>query len=84
MHIKEIRNSFTSLKPFGIDAQLSPNATMKITNPRNIQRAIDQGLIKEIEPILSSNGKIIGYKDIMPEKIIESEVDKDESSNSGS
>lgn len=64
MHIKEIRNSFTSLKPFGIDAQLSSGTIMEIKAPRRIQEAIDQGLVKEIEPILSSNGRIIGYKDM--------------------
>ena len=83
MHIKEIRNSFTSLKPFGIDAQLSPGIIMEIKAPRRIQEAIDQGFVKEVEPIRSSNGRIIGYKDIAPEETIEGE-DKDVSSDTGS
>lgn len=84
MHIKEIRHSFTSLSPFGIDKQLSPGAIMEIKAPRRIQEAIDQGLVIEVEPILNSNGRIIGYKDMGIAEIVESEVDKDVTSNSGS
>lgn len=65
MWVKENRSSMTTLDSLGIYVTLMPNAVIQIGDSPQLQKAIEIGLVIEVEPIWNERGKCItGYTEV--------------------
>ncbi|MBC8229237.1 hypothetical protein H8E77_06800 [bacterium] len=64
--IKENRNSVTHLNSYGIYITLMPNAIKQINNSPNLQKAIEDGFVKQVYPVWDEEHKArIAYHELI-------------------
>lgn len=70
MYIKEIRGKSTSLHKFGIPIRLTANAVIFLEGESlpQVDRAVEEGLIVEVEPLKGRNNEILAFQPVVSEE----------------